>query len=338
MKTITTVPVSVIIPFYNGNAFIQRSIDSVQIQTVKPLEILIVEDGSPTPLDTARIQSSFSTAPVPVRILRHEENRGIPAARNTGVRGARGTYVAFLDQDDEWLPKKLEMQWSLVARAGSDAPAMLFYGRALRALENGSWIAWPRTSLMRKLDGRSAQTLRLLMEQGNPLPLITMLFSISAWERAVGFDEDMRGGSDDYGLLLKFAALGFVFCGAGAQGEVIAKRHETGENYSDARRFLKDDVATLERIARDFPSSRPYLKRGVAAAHYRAGRALLESDLVEGKATLRDALRMDRALPRAYLALAAANAPAALRRFLLQRTWNSVRRARAGRVSTAEMK
>jgi glycosyltransferase involved in cell wall biosynthesis len=323
-------PVSVIIPYYNGQAFIRRSIDSVQSQQLRPLEIIVVEDGSPVALDEAALHAAYSAAPVPVHVVRHEMNRGIPAARNTGVRAAAGEYVAFLDQDDEWLPNKLSSQWELVERERAAADHLVFYGRALRSLSDGSWIAWPRPSLMRHLDGKSASTLPRLIVDGNPIPFITLLFSKRAWEQVGGFDEDVRGGSDDYALLLKFAAHGIEL--RGVRGGAIAKRHETGENYSNARRFLKDDVAFLERLARDFPGARAPLKHGIAAAHYRAGRWLLEENVEEGRSLLRAALRTWPVMPRAWLALATAYLPASIRRVALGSAWNAARRLRAGRV------
>lgn len=330
MSAISRVPVSVIIPFYNGQAYIDRAIASIQSQTLLPLEIVIVDDGSPVPIDREHLNTTYASASVPVRIVHHETNRGIPAARNTGVRASVGSFVAFLDQDDEWLPEKLSLQWKMVEREGGRADKCVFYGRALRMLDDGTWIAWPRVSLMRVLDGPPERTLRLLITEGNPLPFITLLFSKAVWERVGGFDEDVRGGGDDYALLLAFAASGIRLCGAGADRSVLARRHETGSNYSDARRFLDDDVSILERLGREHPATRPYIKRGLGAAYYRAGRSVLDRDIDAGKALLHDALTRNPGSIRLHLALAAAHAPLFLRKLLLKDAWNSVRRVRGG--------
>jgi glycosyltransferase involved in cell wall biosynthesis len=101
--------VSVVIPTYNRADRLSDTVDSVLAQTLPPAEILIVDDGSKD--DTAAVCRRF---PAPVRYL-HRENGGSAAARNTGMRAARGDYIAFLDADDVWEPTKLEVQLALHA-------------------------------------------------------------------------------------------------------------------------------------------------------------------------------------------------------------------------------
>ncbi len=89
---------------------VNTALHSVMAQTYKDLEIIVVDD-SPLDFDgrdavRRTIMDSCST----VRYISHGENRGAPAARNTGIREAKGEYVAFLDDDDEWLPEKIEEQ------------------------------------------------------------------------------------------------------------------------------------------------------------------------------------------------------------------------------------
>ena len=94
--------VSVVMPVHNGERFLAEAIDSVLDQTYPHREIVVVDDGS---VDrSAEIARSR-----PVRYLR-QANRGVAAARNAGLAVARGDFIAFLDQDDTWLPHKLEAQ------------------------------------------------------------------------------------------------------------------------------------------------------------------------------------------------------------------------------------
>ena len=96
--------ISVIIPAYNAEQHISRAIDSVLAQTHPADEIIAVDDGSTD--DTGQILRSYG------RQLRYigQENGGAGAARNTGIKAARGEWIAFLDADDEWLPEKLKCQ------------------------------------------------------------------------------------------------------------------------------------------------------------------------------------------------------------------------------------
>ena len=95
--------ISVIIPLYNGRTYIGQAVESVLNQTFVPMEILIVNDGS----------SDNGAARIPdhprVRII-GQPNSGVAAARNRGVRESIGNMLAFLDQDDTWVPEKLEKQ------------------------------------------------------------------------------------------------------------------------------------------------------------------------------------------------------------------------------------
>jgi glycosyltransferase involved in cell wall biosynthesis len=102
-------PVSVVVPTYNRAHCLPDTINSVLGQTVQPIEVLVVDDGSRD--DTREVVERF---PAPVRYV-WRENGGSAAARNTGIRESRGEYVAFLDADDVWESTKLEVQLALHA-------------------------------------------------------------------------------------------------------------------------------------------------------------------------------------------------------------------------------
>lgn len=95
--------VSVIIPAFNAASFLERAIDSALGQAVDvPLEVIVVDDASTD--GTSSVASGFDDR---VRVVRLPGRSGAAAARNEGVRRARGRFVAFLDADDEWLPGRL---------------------------------------------------------------------------------------------------------------------------------------------------------------------------------------------------------------------------------------
>lgn len=100
--------VSIVIPAYNAETTIRETLESVRAQSMQRWEAIVINDGSTD--RTASIVSDFAeTTKQSVRQLR-TENRGVSAARNLGIRAARGQYLAFLDADDVWLPTKLEQQ------------------------------------------------------------------------------------------------------------------------------------------------------------------------------------------------------------------------------------
>jgi GT2 family glycosyltransferase len=96
--------VSVIIPTYNSAEYISQTLDSVLAQTFQDFEILVVDDGSTDPTQQV-ISAKFPT----VRYL-YQENRGVSAARNLGIRCSKGEYIAFLDSDDTISREKLKIQ------------------------------------------------------------------------------------------------------------------------------------------------------------------------------------------------------------------------------------
>ncbi|MGH7576184.1 MAG: glycosyltransferase [Longimicrobiales bacterium] len=105
--------VSVVIPTYNRAAMLAGAVHSAVSQDHKPLEILVVDDGSTD--ETRKVCERF---PGVVRYV-YQENRGVSVARNRGLGEARGEYIAFLDSDDEWHPSKLRIQLSALAATPS---------------------------------------------------------------------------------------------------------------------------------------------------------------------------------------------------------------------------
>ncbi len=95
--------VSVLIPVYNCERYLESAIDSVLEQTFRNFEIILVNDGSSD--RSGEIAASYST----VRLF-NCEHKGIPAARNFALSKAEGELIAFLDSDDMWVPEKLELQ------------------------------------------------------------------------------------------------------------------------------------------------------------------------------------------------------------------------------------
>ena len=99
--------VSVIIPTYNRPDYVERAIESVRAQTFRDWELIVVDDGSAA--ETCAVLKPLALQDKRIRVLRIA-NCGTAAARNRGLEKASGKYVAFLDDDDEWLPEMLEVE------------------------------------------------------------------------------------------------------------------------------------------------------------------------------------------------------------------------------------
>jgi glycosyltransferase involved in cell wall biosynthesis len=111
--------VSVVIPTYGRNEHLQSAVECVISQTYNNIELIVVDDGSPTPASDALTELSFDTLSS-VTFIRHDENRGANVARNTGIRAATGNYVAFLDDDDRWDETKIGKQVKVFMEAGPE--------------------------------------------------------------------------------------------------------------------------------------------------------------------------------------------------------------------------
>ena len=165
--------VSCIIPVYNGGRYLADAIQSVLDQTLSPLEILVVDDGSTD--GSADVAAALGD---PVRVVRRART-GVSAARNEGVRVARGELVAFLDADDLFLPQKLDMQ---VARF-----------RARPELELSSCLTenfWSPELALHQRDHDPKLTTPW------PRALISWVLRPSLFARVGGFDERMRVSQD----------------------------------------------------------------------------------------------------------------------------------------------
>ena len=96
--------ITCVIPVFNGERYLREALESVFAQTYRSLDVVLVDDGSTD--STAAIAATYSDR---VRYV-HQNNEGPAAARNRGIRAARGEFIAFLDADDLWHPEKLARQ------------------------------------------------------------------------------------------------------------------------------------------------------------------------------------------------------------------------------------
>ena len=195
--------VSVVIPSYNRAECIEKAIDSVLEQTVDDIEIILVDDGS---TDNTReiVLNKYGDQ---VRYV-YQENQGIPGARNTGIKNARGDYIAFLDSDDYWRPGKLERQMSLA----EEHPEYGLLASRCDKIQCAGHIKKPNRPLSyQSRRGKSGWVLNDLF-QANFIRTSAVIIRRDCFDKVGLFDEKLKQ-TDDYDLWLRMAAeyqVGFI--------------------------------------------------------------------------------------------------------------------------------
>lgn len=122
--------VSVVIPAYNSEKYISNALDSVISQTYEYWECIVVDDCSSD--STRNIVRTYSERDERIRLIAHNENAGVAAARNDGILAANGIFIAFLDSDDEWTSEKISLQTEVLLNG-----AVLTYSGAVMIDEYG---------------------------------------------------------------------------------------------------------------------------------------------------------------------------------------------------------
>ena len=187
--------VTVVMPVFNGERFLQESLDSVFAQTFQDFEMLCVDDGSTD--NSAAVLTQYGER---IRVLR-QKNAGQSVARNAGVTVAKGQYVAFLDQDDLWYPSKLMHQ---VAALDADPDIVLVHCDFDRIDDGGR--------MMQEGAGMSERATALASPMGQLIgeALIfpsAMMIRKTAYEQVGGFHRELQG-FEDFDLIARLKERG----------------------------------------------------------------------------------------------------------------------------------
>jgi glycosyltransferase involved in cell wall biosynthesis len=206
--------VSVVIPAYDAARFLERAVASVwnQERAGFDVEILLVDDGSADGT-LALAHDLAGRSPVPMSVLSHPggANRGVSAARNLGLRHARGGFIALLDADDAYLPPRLRRGVDHLRRhpaamcvasygANRDAAGRLAVGWA------GSTVAGRYADTGQPTDFRPPYTFEQLL-RGDPVVNSTLLIRRAALDAVGGYPEVMAHQAEDWFLLAKLSLL-----------------------------------------------------------------------------------------------------------------------------------
>jgi len=199
-------PISVVIPAYQAQPFLQRSVTAVLNQTLLPSEIIIVDDGSTD--GTARVAQNLGER---VRYL-HQENAGAAATRNRGIAAATAEWIAFLDADDSWLPEHLERCWDVIC---GDPALMWCCGAYRRVTGDGHELRTGDDAWMRLESTRDKSVLFFDAIVGKaPIQTSGLLVSRKLIEVVGVFDPNLRRGQDRdyyYRIALRYPRMGFVW-------------------------------------------------------------------------------------------------------------------------------
>lgn len=243
--------VSIIIPVYNGSLYLPQAIESVLAQTYSDYEIIVVDDGStediPTTVEPYCSQITYI----------HQINSGVAVARNRGLEKANGEYIAFLDQDDYFLPQKLALQVELMQRqpdlsfVSSGWQIVDCEGKGITAVE--PWYGMNQLDLTGILIWK-------------PVFLGAMLFRGSWLSQIGGFNSELQQTSD-VELVMRLAATG----GLGAWVEQVTVCYR--QHQHNVSKNSLEQAQELQSVLDQFfyrPDLAPEIKRLESPSRYQS--------------------------------------------------------------------
>ena len=334
--------ISVIIPTFNRAYCVGKAIDSVQAQTHRNTEILVLDDGS---TDGTRdlIEQSYAGDPR-VRYFFHE-NRGVTATRNWGITLCRGDFVALLDSDDTWSPWKLELQlacfrhhpeigmvWSDMEAIGPGGEvvsrsylqtmysAYQWFPRKEQLFPQSFALAEIAPALRPVVEGRRFYTGEIFsqMIMGNLVHTSTVLMRRERLEKVSGFNEELRIAGEDYDFHMRTCRegpVGFI--------DVATIRYRTGmpdrltrDEYKihAAMNCLKTVLPLIEQERSQIKLSDRMIRLRLAEMHAWVGNELLNTgEASQARLHLRKSLSVQLWQPETLKFLTLASLPGDVR-------------------------
>jgi glycosyltransferase involved in cell wall biosynthesis len=248
--------VSVIIPAYNTAAFIAETLNSVFGQTFQDFEVIVVNDGSP---DTAELEVALQPYMSRICYIK-QENKGLPGARNAGIRMAHGELLAFVDSDDLWMPDYLSAQVEFLdshPRVDASISDALLFG-------SGGDVVW---KMLKEGTGPILGFEQMLKRHGGQLPSAMVVRRQRVLDIGL-FDERIRIGEDvEFCVRLCFpeGAIGYL-------GRVLVKYRQRPNSLTEdpqRRKWRVAEIDSLRRLGENLalnPAQRKVLEDEIDAA------------------------------------------------------------------------
>ncbi len=270
-------PVSVVIPTYNGQRYIEEALGSVFAQTQLPSEIIVVDDAS-TDHTTQIVQTLAADAPIPLRLIRLPHNSGGPARpMNVGIEAAQSPLIAILDQDDVFLPEKIERQAAVLST--HTQLAFVFSYVDVKPEPNRELVKYSPENHSARLQKQMVFTqdhywcdgsvaLRVLINHGNCIGGFPgFMFRRDDWQKIGGIDESIVAAAD-YDLLCRLCRTGDV--ALVPEVHYLYRFHD--ENLSGSRILCyADQIETLAKFAHcgAWPNASSEVRQAIAQNLYR---------------------------------------------------------------------
>ena len=232
MKNNNTPLVSIILPTYNREHVISRSIDSVISQTYSNFELIIVDDGSTD--NTSDILKKYEGK---VEYIK-QKNSGVSSARNTGIKLAKGEYIAFIDSDDQWLPTKLQRQIEYFMSHSRDGLSMVCTDVTIIDTDGNPH---ERRRFMPKTSSCLLDTVDIFKDPYLGLPTVILKSCYLTSDNV--FDESLRS-AEDIDLYLRLSLSGK----AGYLHEKLVNIHQSHNSLSDSITSYDDNIHVITRF------------------------------------------------------------------------------------------
>lgn len=268
--------VSMIVPTYNRAHLLGRAIQSVLNQTYQDFELIVVDDGSSD--NTGEVVATFADSRI--HYLRHEENRGAAAARNTAIKTAQGRYIAFLDSDDEWLPEKLEKQMKVFGNVSSRVG--IVYTDMWRIGQDGVRKYWHSSRIMPE-DGLIYD--HLIGGRLTGISMSSVIIRRGCFAKVGMFDEELSR-LIDRDLFIRLSKHFYFYHIA----EALVNYYETGKRIScDDKLLIGAQRSILQKYYADIRKNR----RALAQHQYVIGNLLCQNgEIDQGRHHLLEAVRL----------------------------------------------